>query len=112
MSFKYILTGMMGVGKTYLLDQLPKDLVGDYIVNEPVARIIRRAKVTNNQGKIQLANAYDKKEFIASTDFFFRPITNYTGPDGCMYIVDMARGLIQESNWTKKGPFRHFDKWA
>ncbi len=86
-------------------DQLPKDLVGDYLVNEPVSRIVRRAKVTNNQGKTQLKNAYDNKEFIASTDFFFRPITNYTGPDGCLYIVDMARGIIQESNWTKKGTF-------
>ena len=86
-------------------DRLPKDLVGDYLVNEPVARVIRRAKVTNNEGKTELKNAYDKKEFIASTDFFFRPISSYTGPDGCLYIVDMARGIIQESAWTKKGTF-------
>jgi hypothetical protein len=24
-----------------------------------------------------------------------------TGPDGCMYIVDMYHGIIQESEWTK-----------
>ncbi len=86
-------------------DRLPADLVGDYLVNEPVARIIRRAKVINNQGKTQLENAYDKKEFIASTDFYFRPNNTYTGPDGCLYIVDMSRGIIQESNWTSKGSF-------
>lgn len=86
-------------------DRLPADLVGDYLINEPVARIIRRAKVISNQGKTQLENAYDKKEFIASTDFYFRPNNTYTGPDGCLYIVDMNRGIIQESNWTPKGSF-------
>ncbi len=86
-------------------DRLPADLVGDYLINEPVARIIRRAKVINNQGKTQLENAYEKKEFIASTDFYFRPNNTYTGPDGFLYIVDMNRGIIQESNWTPKGSF-------
>ena len=87
-------------------DRLPADLVGDYIINEPVARIIRRAKVINREGKTYLENAYEApQEFIASTDTYFRPVNTYTGPDGCLYIVDMARGIIQESNWTQKGSY-------
>ncbi|GAB2551226.1 DUF7133 domain-containing protein [Spirosoma aerophilum] len=86
-------------------DRLPADLVGDYLINEPVARIIRRAKVVNREGKTYLENVYKHKEFIASTDFFFRPVNTYTGPDGLLYIIDMNRGIIQESNWTKKGTF-------
>ncbi|PWJ53729.1 glucose/arabinose dehydrogenase [Dyadobacter jejuensis] len=86
-------------------DRLPEDLRGDYLINEPVARIIRRAKVIDQHGKVHLENAYDKKEFIASTDFYFRPVNTYTGPDGLLYIVDMSRGIIQESNWTRKGSF-------
>lgn len=86
-------------------DRLPADLVGDYLINEPVARIIRRAKVVNREGKTYLENVYDHKEFIASTDFFFRPVNTYTGPDGLLYIIDMNRGIIQESNWTQKGTF-------
>ncbi|OJW78380.1 HEAT repeat domain-containing protein [Spirosoma sp. 48-14] len=86
-------------------DRLPADLVGDYLINEPVARIIRRAKVVNRAGKTQLENVYHNKEFIASTDFFFRPVNTYTGPDGLLYIIDMNRGIIQESNWTQKGTF-------
>ncbi|WP_353483838.1 HEAT repeat domain-containing protein [Haliscomenobacter sp.] len=86
-------------------DRLPADLVGDYVINEPVARIVRRAKVINRAGKTYLENAYDRKEFISSTDFFFRPVNAYTGPDGLLYIIDMNRGIIQESNWTKKGTF-------
>jgi mono/diheme cytochrome c family protein/glucose/arabinose dehydrogenase len=86
-------------------DRLPPDLVGDYIINEPVARIVRRAKVVNRAGKTQLENVYERQEFIASTDFFFRPVNAYTGPDGLLYIIDMNRGVIQESNWTRKGTF-------
>lgn len=87
-------------------DRLPANLVGDYIINEPVARIIRRAKVINREGKTYLESAYEApQEFIASTDTYFRPVNTYTGPDGCLYIVDMARGIIQESNWTQKGSY-------
>jgi glucose/arabinose dehydrogenase/cytochrome c5 len=86
-------------------DRLPSDLAGDYLITEPVARIIRRANVVNREGKTYLENVYQNKEFISSTDFFFRPVNTYTGPDGCVYIIDMNRGIIQESNWTPKGSF-------
>ncbi|HSU49345.1 MAG TPA: c-type cytochrome [Segetibacter sp.] len=84
---------------------LPEDLVGDYIVCEPVARVIRRAKVLDIKGKIVVQNAYYRQEFIASNDMFFRPVNTYTGPDGNLYIVDMHRGIIQQGNWTKPGSF-------
>ncbi|MCJ8164287.1 c-type cytochrome [Pontibacter sp. E15-1] len=89
-------------------DRLPEDLVGDYIVCEPVARAIRRAKVINQQGKVKLENAYHQQEFIVSSDMNFRPVNTATGPDGNLYIVDMHRGIIQQGNWTKPGSFlRH-----
>ena len=93
-----------GCGQSiYRGDKLPTDLVGDYLICEPVARIIRRAHVLNQQGKTRLENVYHEQEFIASSDFNFRPVNTYTGPDGNLYIVDMNRGIIQESQWTPKG---------
>jgi putative membrane-bound dehydrogenase-like protein len=89
----------------YRGNTLPKDLVGDYIICEPVARLIRRAKVINLKGKIIVQNAYYRQEFIASTDMNFRPVNSYTGPDGNLYIVDMHRGIIQQGNWTRPGSF-------
>ncbi len=89
----------------YRGNTLPIDLVGDYIVCEPVARSIRRAKVLNLKGKIVVQNAYYKQEFISSTDVNFRPINSYTGPDGNLYIVDMHRGIIQQGNWTRPGSY-------
>jgi mono/diheme cytochrome c family protein/glucose/arabinose dehydrogenase len=89
----------------YRGNALPADLVGDYIVCEPVARLIRRAKVFNIKGKTIVQNAYYRQEFIASNDVNFRPVNSYTGPDGNLYIVDMHRGIIQQGNWTKPGSF-------
>ena len=86
-------------------NNLPADLKGDLLICEPVGRLIRRAEVMNREGKIVLKNVYNQKEFIASTDMNFRPVHTATGPDGCLYIVDMHRGIIQESNWTKEGTY-------
>ncbi len=86
-------------------DHLPQDLYGDFLLCEPVGRLIRRAKVTVVGGKTILNNAYDKSEFIASTDPNFRPVNSATGPDGCLYICDMYRGIIQEGSWVKEGSY-------
>ncbi|MDQ3289929.1 MAG: cytochrome C, partial [Bacteroidota bacterium] len=86
-------------------DRLPEDLQGDFLTPEPVGRLIRRAKVINQNGKISLQNAYNQKEFIASSDMNFRPVNTATGPDGLLYIVDMYHGIIQESEWTKEGSY-------
>ena len=84
---------------------LPDDLKGDLLICEPVGRLIRRAKVTSRNGVKVLKNAYQQEEFIVSTDMNFRPVNTTTGPDGCLYIVDMHRGIIQEGNWTREGSY-------
>lgn len=86
-------------------DRLPEDFVGDYIVCEPVARAIRRARAVNENGKTFLRNIYNKQEFISSSDMNFRPVNTATGPDGNLYIVDMPPGIIQQGNWTKPESF-------
>jgi glucose/arabinose dehydrogenase/mono/diheme cytochrome c family protein len=86
-------------------DRLPADLRGDLLFAEPVGRLIRRAKITVKDGITQLNNAYDHAEFIRATDPLFRPVNLVTAPDGTLYIVDMYRGIIQESEWTKKGSY-------
>ena len=84
-------------------DKLPPSTYGDLFIPEPVGRLVRRAKIKNENGKKVLYNAYDEAEFLASTDLNFRPVQAQTGPDGSLYIVDMYRGIIQEGNWTREG---------
>ncbi len=87
----------------FLGDKLP--MYGDLFIPEPVGRLIRRAKVNMVNGKKVLSNPYGETEFLASTDTNFRPVDTQTGPDGCLYVVDMYRGIIQEGNWVRKGSF-------
>lgn len=96
-------TGVAGQ-EIYLGDKMPPAL-GDLFIPEPVGRIVRRAKVNHIDGKIFLENRYDSAEFLASTDPLFRPVHAATGPDGCLYIVDMYRGIIQEGTWVGKGSY-------
>lgn len=86
-------------------DRLPPDMLGDYFIPEPVARVIKRGKVRNQNGKLIIEPAYHEKEWLASADMNFRPVNTYTGPDGCFYIVDMYHGIIQESEWTQPGSY-------
>ena len=88
-------------------DRLPATMQGDLFICEPVGRLIRRAKIIDSNGIVHLKNAYDKREFLASTDMNFRPVNTATGPDGCLYIVDMYHGIIQESAWTKPDSYIH-----
>lgn len=86
-------------------DRLPSDFYGDYIVPEPVGRLVRRAKVVHENGKIILKNATPGTEFLRSGDANFRPVHASTGPDGCLYICDMYRGIIQEGAWVRPGSY-------
>jgi mono/diheme cytochrome c family protein/glucose/arabinose dehydrogenase len=96
-------TGVAGQ-EIYLGDKMPP-AAGDLFIPEPVGRIVRRARVHHNNGKIVLENPYKEAEFLASTDPLFRPVHAATGPDGCLYIVDMYRGIIQEGTWVGEGSY-------
>ena len=86
-------------------DRMPADMYGDYFIAEPVARIIKRGTINNQLGKRTVDNVYQEKEWLASSDFNFRPVNTYTGPDGCFYIVDMYHGIIQEGEFAEEDSY-------
>ena len=86
-------------------DRLPADMLGDYFYGEAVARIVRRLHPVKTEGLTQLRNVYPLSEFLRSTDPLFRPVDVTTAPDGTMYITDMYRGIIQESQWSGPGTY-------
>ena len=93
-------------------DRLPEELRGDLFFSEPVGRLIRRSKVEVRDGITYLRNAHPGSEFIRSTDPNFRAMNMVNGPDGCLYIVDMYRGIIQQGNWTKPGSYLRGERLA
>ena len=79
----------------YRGNQFPTEFRGDVFACEPSANLIRRFKLTETDGVLTARNAYDEAEFLTSTDERFRPVNLANGPDGALYVVDIARGLIQ-----------------
>jgi hypothetical protein len=45
------------------------------------------------------ADEEQASEFLASTDPWFRPVQVRTGPDGCLWVVDMYRFVIEHPRW-------------
>lgn len=79
----------------YRGDQFPADYVENAFVCEPQANLIKRDVLTFESLQTTAAQAWNDKEFIASTDEGFRPVNLLNGPDGAMYVVDMHRGVVQ-----------------
>ena len=89
----------------YRGDRLPKDLLGDYLYGETVARIVRRLRPVKTEGLTTLQNVYPRSEFIRSLDPLFRPVDIAAAPDGVLYIADMYRGIIEGAPWAMKGTY-------
>ena len=85
--------------------RLPRDLLGDYIYGETVARSIRRLRPVVTEGLTRLENVYPRREFIRSLDPLFRPVGVANAPDGTLYIADMYRGVIEGGPWVKEGTY-------
>lgn len=79
----------------YRGDLFPAEFMGNAFVCEPSGNLIKRNHIIPERGTLTSREAYDKKEFIASTDERFRPVNLTTGPDGALYICDMYHGIIE-----------------
>lgn len=101
-----------GTPVVYRGDRLPAELRGNVFVTEPAGNLVRRFVVREDEHGIPRGrNAYERAEFIASTDERFRPVNLFSAPDGTLYIVDMYRGVIQhrdyQSEYLKDHIHRH-----
>jgi glucose/arabinose dehydrogenase/mono/diheme cytochrome c family protein len=73
----------------------PPEYQGNAFFAEPAANLVKRLVVDTLAETPSARNAYERTEFLTSTDERFRPVNLYNGPDGALYVVDMYRGVIQ-----------------
>jgi hypothetical protein len=79
----------------YRGDRLPADLYGNVFVAEPAANLVSRIILSDDGTGLRARKAYERGEFLASTDERFRPVFLANAPDGTLYIADMYRGIIE-----------------
>jgi mono/diheme cytochrome c family protein len=68
---------------------------GNAFVCEATSNFVRRSIIQQNGNSLTAHNAYNQHEFLASDNERFRPVNLYTGPDGALWVVDMAQGILQ-----------------
>ena len=78
----------------------PAEFRGDAFIAEPSGNLIKRLKLTEKDGSVAGANAYEGTEFLTSTDERFRPVNLFNGPDGALYVVDLYRGILQHRTYV------------
>jgi glucose/arabinose dehydrogenase len=79
----------------YRGDRLPGELYGNVFVAEPAANLVSRIIVSDDGHTLRARKAYERGEFLASTDERFRPVYLANAPDGTLYVADMYRGIIE-----------------
>ncbi|MEO9004218.1 MAG: PVC-type heme-binding CxxCH protein, partial [Ginsengibacter sp.] len=91
-------TGASG-GTYYDGDKFPKEYYGNIFTGDVAGSLVHRdiLSVVDNEPYI-VAKRGEKekdKEFMATTDSWFRPATFSVGPDGYLYVIDMYRQHIE-----------------
>lgn len=79
----------------YTADLLPKEYYGNNFVCDPANNLVHREILKENGAVFTAVRAYPDREFLASTDTWFRPVHLSTGPDGAIYILDFYREVIE-----------------
>ncbi|MDG2400131.1 MAG: HEAT repeat domain-containing protein [Akkermansiaceae bacterium] len=85
----------------YRDDLFGPDFATSIFISEPVHNCVHR-EVLEPAGsgfKSLRAGSERAREFLASTDPWFRPTTIRTGPDGALYIADFYRFVIEHPEW-------------
>jgi mono/diheme cytochrome c family protein len=100
---KKVLTSLCGQS-VFRGTALTPDTRGDYFFCDPTIHLVRRSKLENQNGRLIFSNADGEDEFMLSPDILFRPVNTATGPDGCLTVVDMYRGIIQDAPWLSDQP--------
>jgi len=85
----------------YRDDLFGPDFASSLFISEPVHNLVRRLVVAPEGPSFKGVPTFDDsgREFLASTDSWFRPTMLRTGPDGALWVADMYRAVIEHPEW-------------
>jgi putative membrane-bound dehydrogenase-like protein len=95
----------------YRDDLFGPEFATSVFVSEPVHNLVHRM-VLEPQGmsfRGRRGPGEEGREFLASSDNWFRPTMLKTGPDGALWIADMYRAVIEHPEWIPDDWERRLD---
>ncbi len=78
---------------------LPARYDGHVFSCDPTANVVHLDRLEPAGGTFSATPFFEKKEFLASRDDWFRPVFLSAGPDGALYICDMTRKVIEHPEY-------------
>ena len=78
-----------------------REFATSIFISEPVHNLVHREVLEADGVSFTSHRAADEtnREFLASSDNWFRPTMLKTGPDGALYIADMYRLVLEHPEW-------------
>lgn len=95
----------------YRGDAFGPDFVGDAFIGDCGSNLVHRKKIRPKGVGVLAERPADeqKTEFLASSDNWFRPVQFANAPDGCLYVSDMYREVIEHPWSLPPGIKKHLD---
>ncbi|HET7697113.1 MAG TPA: neutral/alkaline non-lysosomal ceramidase N-terminal domain-containing protein [Vicinamibacterales bacterium] len=93
-----VMTSACGV-TAYLADLFPAAYRNATFVAEGAHNIVHVDTLRDHGVTFRASRMFDGREFLASTDSWFRPVNFYVGPDGALYVIDYYRKILEHPEW-------------
>ena len=93
----------------YTAGRFPKRLRGAYFVCDPLHNLVHCDLLSPSGATFSARRAYQEREFLASTDPWFKPVFTTVGPDGALYVVDYYRKYVEHPDYVPEDLEGRFD---
>lgn len=99
-----------GTGVTiYRGNAWPQEFRGNLLASDVANNVVYRARIFPRGIGLIARRAERNVEFVASSDIWFRPVQLANVPDGTLYLIDMARELIEGAAFLPEDILKHID---
>lgn len=93
----------------YTAARFPERLRGAYFVCDPLHNLVHCDLLSPSGATFSARRAFEQREFLASTDAWFKPVFTTVGPDGALYVVDFYRKYVEHSDYVPEDLEGRFD---
>lgn len=92
--------------------EFPAEYRRAFFVCEPVHNLVHCDRLIPSGATFLAKRALENREFLSSTDSWFRPVFTTIGPDGALYVVDFYRKIIEHPEWMPPEMMNEADLYA